>query len=345
MTMRVATVLSAREWEARLVSAARSSASVRLVLRAFLPSEVSDHADDLDAVVVGSETPWATPARLASWRRLGLLVVGIHPTGDRPAAARLHAAQADLVIADDLPVDAMLREIRLLEPAADRAGSTSRLFAVTGARGAPGRTEIAVALAWVLSRSEVTVLIDADLEAPGIAVRLSVAPRPDLADAVDGVHADGVVADGCLHDIGRLRILPGAHRPGEPALRPEPVFDVVDAARSVGRVVVDTGPWPSGIEIVKSATDAIFVIDGSPLGIVRATVVSAEWTGPPPTVIVNRVEPEHRDDVRLAVRRWTGLDPTVLIPPTRQVVGAARSGTAPSRRLLAALAPLAAEPA
>jgi MinD-like ATPase involved in chromosome partitioning or flagellar assembly len=345
MTLRVATVLSAREWEARLVSAARTSATVRLVLRAFLPSEVSDRVEELDAVVVGSETPWATPARLASWRRLGLRVIGIHPAGDRPAAARLRSAQPDLVLPDDLLAEAMLREIRLLEPAADRSGPTASLFAVTGARGAPGRTEVSLALAWMLAGREPTVLVDADLEAPGLAVRLGIPPRPDLADAVDGVHGDGVVPDSCLRPVGRLSVLPGAHRPSEPALRPEPVFDVVDAARTRGCVVVDTGPWPGGVEIIKAASNAIVVVDGTPLGVVRAAAVASEWTGPPPRVVVNRVQQTHRVDVCTAVRRWTGLDPVVILPRIRHVSAAARTGTAPHRRLVGALAPLLQESA
>ena len=343
MTLRVATVLSAREWEARLVSAARSSASVRLVLRAFLPSEVSDRAEELDVVVVGSETPWATPARLASWHRIGIRVVGIHPAGDRPAATRLASSQADLVLPDDLPVEVILREIRFLEPAADRDVATARLFAVTGGHGAPGRTEIALGIAWLLAGREPTVLVDADLAAPAIAVRLGMAPRPDLADAVDGVHADGVVPRTCLHVMGRLGVIPGAHRPGDPQLRAEPVFDVIDAARSRGCVVVDTGAWPDGVEIVKAATDAIVVIDGSPVGIVRAAGVVAEWTGPPPLVVVNRVPRAQREDVRTAVRRWTGLEPVVLIPPISRVPATARTGDAPARRLLSLLVPLVVE--
>lgn len=113
MTLRVATVLSAREWEARLVAGARSSASVRLVLRAFRPAEVAERAASLDIVVVGSETPWATPARIGSWLRLGLRVVGVHPVGDRPAAERFRSCGVDLALADDLEAEAMLREIRI----------------------------------------------------------------------------------------------------------------------------------------------------------------------------------------------------------------------------------------
>jgi MinD-like ATPase involved in chromosome partitioning or flagellar assembly len=344
MTLRVATVLSAREWESRLVAAARSSATVRLVLRAFLPGEVSEQTESLDIVVVGSETPWATTARLMAWRRDGLRVVGVHPVGDRPAADRLRAAEVDLVLPDDLGAEGMLREIRLIEPAAHRAEGTAPLVVVTGPRGAPGRTEIALALAWNSSGRVPTTLIDADLDAPALAVRLGIPPRPDLADAVDSVHGSGSLPLALLHDIGRLAVLPGSHRPGEPPLRPEPIFDVVDAARYSRKVVVDAGPWPANLEVTKAATEAVIVAEGSPLGIVRAAAVTSEWTGPPPRLVLNRVRPADRSEVVAAIRRWTGLEPAAVIPPLSRIAGSVRGAGAPVRKLRALVAPLGVEP-
>lgn len=333
MTLRVATVLSAREWETRLVAAARDTAAVRLVLRAFLPDEVLDRAPGLDVVVVGSETPWASAARIGAWVRIGLRVVGIHPVGDRPAAERLAAAGAHLVLADDLPAEAILREIRLIEPAAERGRPIHPLIAVTGAAGAPGRTEVALALAWHRAGTGRCILVDADLEAPALAVRLGIAPRPDLADAVDGVHHTGRLGGDLIHPAGRLGIVTGSHRPGEPPLRPEPVFDVIDAARTTATVVVDAGRWPAGAEIVKAATTAVIVADASPTGIVRGASVLAEWAGPPPLLVLNRATARH-NDVLVAARRWTGLDPIAVIPFRRSVMTAARRGGRPDRHLL-----------
>jgi MinD-like ATPase involved in chromosome partitioning or flagellar assembly len=340
MTLRVATVLSARDWEARLVAGARASASVRLVLRAFRPMEVAERAAALDVVVVGSETPWATPARIGSWLRLGLRVVGVHPVGDRPAAERFRGCGVDLSLPDDLEAEAMLREIRMLEPAATRAEAGGHLVAVTGGRGAPGRTEVACAVAWVHSDREPTTLVDADVEAPGVAIRLAMRPRPDLTDAADHVHDDGMLSDRSVHRVGRLGVIPGSHRPGEMPPRPEPVFDVVDAARAAGRVVVDTGPWPHGSDIVKAADQAIVVVDASPVGIVRAATLVADWTGPPPRIVVNRVAPRRGGDTVRAVRRWTGLEPAAVIPWLRAVPPASRAGASPPRTLLRALRPL-----
>lgn len=336
MTLRVATVLSAREWESRLVAAARTSAAVRLVLRAFLPDEVIQRSHEVDVVVVGAETPWASPARLAAWSRTGIRVVGIHPVGDRPAAERLSGAGIDLVLADDLSADAMLREIRLLEPAASRPEPTHPLIAVTGAAGSPGRTEISLALSWVLAGRGPCTLVDADLANPGVAIRTGIPPRPDLADAVDRVHESGSVPPDHLHAAGRLRIVTGSHRRGEPPLRPEPVFDVIDALRVATPVVADTGAWPDGTDIVKSASTAIVVVDASPTGIVRAATVLAEWAGPVPLVVLNRADRDATASVE-AVRRWTGLEPIAIVRFRRSVVRANRGGGRPDPSLLRAL--------
>ena len=55
MTVRVATVLSAREWEPNLVAHARDSAAIKVVLRAFQPRDIEGHAGDIDVVVAGDE--------------------------------------------------------------------------------------------------------------------------------------------------------------------------------------------------------------------------------------------------------------------------------------------------
>ena len=55
MTLRVATVLSAREWEPTLVSQARETAAVRIVLRAYQPREIEERADEIDVVVAGAD--------------------------------------------------------------------------------------------------------------------------------------------------------------------------------------------------------------------------------------------------------------------------------------------------
>lgn len=342
MTPRVATVLSAREWESSFVAHARDTATVRLVLRAFVPDEVSTEANRIDVVVAGAETSWVTPARIRAWRRTGLRIVGIHPRGDEPARERLAAGGADEILPDDAGSEAIARSVLLLEPAAPvpDSGTAGRLMAVTGGRGAPGRTEVAVALAWASAGSATTLLADLDLEAPAVAVRLGVPPRPDVTEAADAVLASGTLPEFALHRIGSLRVLVGSHRPGEPDLRPGLVDDLVDAARAVhGVVVVDAGPWPGSERLVKQSTDAVLVTSTSPNAVVRTARIAAEWSGPPPSLVVNRAPRDARSAVE-SLRRWVGLEPAAVIRRHHGIEARARSARCPHRRVLASLAPL-----
>jgi len=342
MTPRVATVLSAREWESSFVAHAREAATVRLVLRAFVPDEVSGESDRIDVVVAGAETSWVTPARIRAWRRSGLRIVGIHPRGDQPARERLAAGGADEILPDDSGPEAIARAALLLEPTAPAVtdAPTGRLMVVTGGRGAPGRTEVALALAWASAGSTPTLLVDLDLEAPAVAIRLGVPPRPDVTEAADAVLATGTLPETALQRVGSLRLLVGSHRSGEPPLRAGLVDDLVDAARAIAAmVIVDAGPWPASERLVKQATDAALVTATSPNALVRAARIAAEWSGPPPSLVVNQAPRDHGSAIE-SLRQWVGLEPTAVIPRRRSVSARARSGRGPHPRVLASLAPL-----
>jgi MinD-like ATPase involved in chromosome partitioning or flagellar assembly len=337
--LRVATVLSAREWEARLVAAARDSAALRLVLRAYLPDEVTSRAGEIDVVVAGSETPWVTPTRIAAWRRLGLQFVGVLPRADRPAAERFVAGGADLVIEEDLDPDQVVREIRLLDPSPRKTeANRSDVIVVTGPRGGPGRTEIAAAIAWAAAGRGEAALVDADLAGPSVAIRLGLPPRPDLADCVDAVLDRTPTPDLLTQTVGRLRVVPGAHRPT--GIRPEAAGDVVDTLALAGRVVVDVGPWPDSSSMIRSTDQVVFVVEATPIGIVRAARIVDEWDGPPPNIVLNKVHPLRVDDAVVAVRRWSGLEPMAAILFRRGIRTAAASGGPPHRSILKAVDPL-----
>lgn len=341
--LRVATVLSAREWEAGLVAAARDSAAVKLVLRAYLPEEVSRRADGIDIVVAGSETPWVTPARVAAWRRLGIRVVGIHPRADRPAAERLEAGGADLVLVDDLDPEHLVREIRLLEPKQGvRPERSGCLIVVTGCRGSPGRTEVAAALAWMHSAGSTAVLLDADIAAPAVAIRLGLRPRPDLADCVDAAldgESSGTVK---LQMVGTLAVVPGMHRSSGSGVRPDAVVDVAQALASERKVIVDAGPWREAGAFIEAADSVMFVSEASPIGIVRAARMAQSWRAPQPALVLNKVPRARFDEMVRAARRWSGLDPTAAIPWRRAIAQAAASGRRPHRSMLRAAHPLVA---
>lgn len=334
--LRVATVLSAREWEARLVAAARDSAAVKLVLRAYLPDEVTRRADAIDVVVAGAETPWVTPTRVAAWRRLGMRVVGVHARADRPAADRLSAGGADLVLDEDLEAEQLVRELRLLDPrSADHGSRTGRVVAVTGVRGGPGRTEIAIGLAWAAAGKGPAALVDADLHGPSIAVRLGLPPRPDLADCIDVALDGGGGVVEKVQSIGRLGVVPGALRAA--GIRPELAADVIDSLALTSTVVVDAGAWMEGSSVIRTADEAVFVVEASPVGIVRASRIVDVWEGPQPHLVLNKVPRHRRHDMVGALRKWAGLEPAAVVPFRMSIRTGAGAGAAPHRKLVRAV--------
>ena len=336
MTIRVATVLSARDWEPNLVAYAHETAALRVVLRAYQPREIEERVADIDVVVAGAAVAWVTQTQISTWRRLGLAVVGIHPPGDRPAIRLLEEAGAHEILSDDLPIEAIAQAVRFIMPAIDRlpAEPTGETIAVVGPRGAPGCTEVALATAWSAAGHTPTVLLDLDLNAPSLAIRLGLPPRPDITDVADGLRLSGSIAPDAIQRVGNLEVIVGSHRLGEPPLRSSMVEDVVDAAAaSWSRVVLDLGAAPADDPLLKRADHAVLVVDGSAVGLVRGARLASEWSGPPPILVLNRVESRATTDVIRAARRWTGLEPTILLRQRSAIRRAALAARPPDRKL------------
>jgi len=336
MSVRVATVLSARDWEPGLVSYARETAEVLIVLRAFQPHEIEEHSSAIDVVVAGGEVSWVTPVQIASWQRAGLGVLGIHPVEDGPAASMLRAAGVDELLPDTADVRTIVTAIRFISPladAVDRSG-TGTFTTVAGPRGAPGTTEVALGLAWESGRTASTLLIDLDVDAPSIAIRLGLPPRPDIADAADQVRATGLIAADAVQQIGPISVVTGSHRVGEAPMRQTMIEDLVDAAAvAFDRVVADIGTSAPDDPILKRSDTAVLVADASAVGVVRAAHVVAGWAGPPPTIVLNRVAPRSKADVINAAREWTGIEPAAVIPDRTSIRAASLAARRPDVRL------------
>ena len=340
MIPRVATVLSARSWEPELVAFIRASAALRLVLRAFQPSDIEERLDEIDVIIAGAETSWVTPAAIATWRRRGLKVVGVHPRADRPARALLETGGTDEILPEHAAPEAIVAAARLSTmemgpgPGLEDSGV---LVSVAGSRGAPGRTEVALALAWNLSEHLDVLVIDADLEAPGLAVRLSLPARPDLADAADEARLTGEVTG--VQRAGPISVIVGSHRPGAPPLRVSLLEDVIDAALgSFGVVVADLGPSIHEAPLIKRSDAVLLVASADAVGMVRTSRLCEEWAGPPPALILNRVPRKSRVDSVQAARRWLGLEAAAVVLEDSRIGLAARAGGPPAKALLRRLA-------
>ena len=104
----IATVVSPRPWEGRLVQAAADTGLVRLTARAFNPADIQDVA----AVVVGTEVPWLRTTHVLEWKSRRIAVLGMYPRGDRPAIARLCTSGVDQLFVEDVDPVVVLRAIR-----------------------------------------------------------------------------------------------------------------------------------------------------------------------------------------------------------------------------------------
>ncbi|GBE25491.1 hypothetical protein BMS3Bbin02_01777 [bacterium BMS3Bbin02] len=334
MIPRIATVLSAREWEAALVASAHDTARVRLVARIYQPDDVLDVDGAIDAIVVGAETPWLTTSIVHAWIGQGIVVIGMYPAGDPVAPGQLAGMGVDVVIKDTEEPEVVLHRLRVALP--DTLGSpvpTGPITVVTGPRGAPGITEVAIGVATLIARRRDTVLVDADPTDPAIAVRLNLRPNPTIEDAIDLIHA-GHALTPCVQRFAAIGIIAGARNAEYLADSAAPLLEGI--AASTAHVVVDAGPNPLAT-ITKRADEAIIVCDASAVGIVRVAKFVAAWSGPQPQLVVNRVPRRDTLQVGDAVRRWTGITPTALIPDNPAIRDRSRHALAPHKSLLKAL--------
>ena len=309
---RIATVLSAREWEPRLVDAARRDPTVRVVRRVYEPEDL-DRATPLDIVVVGAETSWITSSRIRSLRRSGTRVIGMYPSGDGPGRALLERGGADVALPDSTPPEDVLQAATAVAAVSLARVQTGRLISVTGPRGAPGRTEIAVALAEALATTQSTALVDLDVDAPGVGLRLGLRPGPDLHDIVDSIRTGDQETLTARHS-GNLTVIagPGPTRAGSngTAIIAELVDTVVTSFEAS---IADVGPWRPGIPCLATSDAIVLVCAANPKSLIRAARAVHDWEGPVPLVALNRVEPGNEQASTRLARRALGLEPTILI--------------------------------
>ena len=310
---RIATVLSAREWEPRLVDAARRDPTVRVVRRVYEPGDL-ERAAPVDIVVVGAETSWITSSRIKSLRRSGTRVIGVYPSGDEPGRALLERGGADAALPDSTPPEDVLQAATAVAAESLARVRAGRLISVTGPRGAPGRTEIAIALAEALATTQRTALVDLDVDAPGVGFRLGLRPGPDLCDIVDSIRT-GDQEPLTARRSGNLTVIagPGPARAGSngTAIIAELLDTVVT---SFSASIADVGPWRPGIPCLAISDTIVLVCEAHPKSLIRAAQTVHDWEGPVPLVALNRVEPGNEQASTRLARRALGLEPTILIP-------------------------------
>ncbi len=235
----------------------------------------------------------------------------------------------------------------------------SRVLAVWGSHGAPGRSTVAIQLAVELSREgRRTALVDADSVAPSIALQLGLGDdAPGLAAACRRAEL-GTLDAAELSRLsspvetsgGTLEVLGGLNRPSRwPELGAARVRTTLAACRTwVDETVVDVSaefeedddPLDPGAPARHAATasalleaDAVVAVLGAdPLGVSRFVRGYAELrhlvSGTPITVVANRVRPgplgiDARGQIRRTLDRFAGIDDVSFLPEDQRAADAA----------------------
>jgi MinD-like ATPase involved in chromosome partitioning or flagellar assembly len=313
----VALVLSTEEWVDEFHRYCVDHGGARVRSLVLDPTVALD--EDFDVLVAGARWPALTQPFVDALhrRQQRVLVVGDavgtdHPTrrlGVDGVVGRA-ATPAELVDAVRALVPAgPVRPGRtgVLPFAARAATDAPEVVAVGGPRGA-GATEVALALAaWCTVGGARAVLVDADLDAAALAVRLGLPLEPNLCTAVDAAAAGPDAVPGTLFDLGDdwPVVLVGApHRRAAAALGPADLAGVVDAlAGRYAPVVVDVaaGPGATGTDpdapdpvagVLTRARAVVGVGAATPVGVVRLLrwVEAVRTVAPavPVHVVVNR---------------------------------------------------------
>ncbi len=304
----VATVLSPREWERALVEAARRTAAVRIVGRAYEPEDLH-RMGPIDIVVVGTETAWLSAPLLRAWRSRGWSVVGVHTGPDSPGRKLLERGAAEMIVDESTLPERLLHMVASCPVAPTAGPEGTRIITVTGPRGAPGRTTVAVALARLAG--EGTLLLDAD-PLPNIGPALGMGPGPGIEEIVDRLRQDGGFDE--LFSRGDGLAVLCSESSGHP-LAGAVMCELALSMRSTfSTVILETGPpGPDLSRMVRVADLVVLVVDGTAQGVIRAARLVADWPADPPAVVLNRIRGDTEPLVR-SCRAALGLEPSVLLP-------------------------------
>lgn len=339
--------------ESTLAAAVGSAQGVNVGRRcADLTEALAAARAGIGSVLLVSEQSTLHRGVVGDFTAAGVAVVGVPSSPE--AADRMRLLGIEHLLNPDADADTVLSAVMgassqslPVEPTPTDPDPTPAdrgiVIAVWGPTGAPGRTTLAVSMAYELAAHEPTLLVDVDTyggavaqalglldEAPGIAALARASLRGTLTDDTVGRHA--------LQAAPGLRVLSGVTRADRwTELSPaalEPVWDVLRTQAAV--TVVDCGfalerdeelqydthaPQRNGATLSALAAADVVVAVGSaePLGMQRLvhalgeldTVVPVDTT--PRLVVVNRVRSavagqRPREAVADALRRYSAVD-------------------------------------
>lgn len=319
-------------WESRALASLQGHRGVVVLKRCVDVADLlaSASTGQADVAVVGVDLPGLDHAVVDDLGAFGVRVVGVATDPDltQPRAVRMGLSTVvdaahvdglgDLVV--ELPTDATLPAAPVTlpgeEPDLRPVRTAGRVIAVWGAGGAPGRTTLAGGIAAELARRGLgTLLIDADPYGGAVAQQLG------ILDEVSGLLAAArLVSAGTLDQrfatvqrrlSDQLNVITGLPRADRwVEMRPGALTGIVDCARAVGQVVIDTGfsieadpasdlgrPGRNDLtrEALEIADEIVLVGAADPVGLARLVRAITELhelrPAPPVRIVVNRMRP------------------------------------------------------
>ncbi|MGB4136977.1 MAG: P-loop NTPase [Microbacterium sp.] len=317
------------------------------VLAVIAPHELTDELlHDADALLLAPSRRVLTPALVTACDRAAVRIVPIGE-GDGRLLAR-HGLPSP--VPPDAPgwrVAAVLAEDA---PLAGNEAPASRVIAVWGPEGAPGRTTIAIQLAVELTRTgRRTALVDADTTAPSMALQLGLGDEaPGLAAACRRAQLGTLdpaeltrIASGVETSAGIVDVLGGLSRPGRwPEIGAGRLRTTLSACRAwADETVVDVSASleedDDGYDLAAPARHAataaalreadliVAIASADPLGASRFLRGYAELRNlvgsTPIAVVANRVRPgplgiDARGQLRRTLQRFAGIDDIAYLP-------------------------------
>src|SRR5690606_2631710 len=214
---------------------------------------------------------------------------------------------------------------------------------VIGVSAVGGPTEVAVGLAWSLSRAVEAVLVDLDPVAPSVAQRLDVPLHPNLLTLID------TVVNGYSHEqveiaLDRLRVVPGLAQPGQQTLPPHEIEMALETLASRNRVVVadlgEASSWGDGP--LGWFDSLVWVATGDPVGVTRLVRQAQRWSSLAESVslvvVVNRSPRRrfHRGELTDEIEGALGHLPLTVVPHDDRVMVGSWDGVPVTRGRFAA---------
>lgn len=347
--------------EATVAAAVGAAPDLRVARRcADLGEALAAAHAGVGAAVVVSEQPQLHRGVVAEFMAAGVAVIG--SPGTHAATDHLRSIGIDEIVAPDASTEdvagAIARAVRQapdVEHAAEGVAEQvpvalqrGSIVAVWGPTGAPGRTTVAVSLAYEFARAGGAVLVDADTYGGAVAQALGMLDEaPGIAAlaraSLHGTLGDDTVRRHALEAAPGLRVLSGITRaerwPELSAAALEPVWEllrahspvtVVDCGFSVERdeeLQYDTrAPQRNGATLSALAAADVVVVVGSaePLGVQRLVHGLSELDSVAPedvtprVVVVNRVRAavagdQPRQAIADALKRFAGVDTVLTI--------------------------------